>query len=116
MKDWIVSTRTFCQAGAAAVLAAALTVPAGAAEDFKPSWERVGDGILLSVVPPSNIPPINKPEFVSADEADNFLCDTEPVLGVYDGQVARAYSLWLLDRHEVVNDSTPGFGPIAVTW
>jgi hypothetical protein len=38
------------------------------------------------------------------------------VLGVFDGQVAKAYSIWLLDRHEVVNDSLPHLGPIAVTW
>ncbi len=72
--------------------------------------------MVLTVVPPERIPPINAPEFVSAAEADCFMKDNEPVLGFFDGQVAKAYSLWLLDRHEVVNDSTPAAGPIAVTW
>ncbi len=40
----------------------------------------------------------------------------EPVLGLFDGQVAKAYSLWHLDRHEIVNDKFPGFGAVAVTW
>jgi len=39
----------------------------------------------------------------------------EPVLGVsLDGE-AKAYSLWQLDSHEIVNDSLAGTA-IAVTW
>ena len=43
------------------------------------------------------------------------MSDDEPVLGVVVGRDARAYSLWHLDRHEIVND-TIGKLPIAVTW
>jgi hypothetical protein len=78
--------------------------------------ERIGDGVLLHVLPPDQIPAIDRPEFVSAAEGNKFMAEDEPVLGVFDGQVAKAYSLWLLDAHEIVNDSTPGLGPIAVTW
>lgn len=87
-----------------------------AAQRPQPRQERVGDGILLHVLPPDRIPAIDNPQFVSADQADKFMRADEPVLGVFDGKVAKAYSLWQLDQHEIVNDSTPGHGPIAVTW
>lgn len=82
----------------------------------KPRMERLGDGFLIDVLPPDRIPAIDKPRFVPAAAAQAFMRDDEPVLGVFDGKVAKAYSLWLLDGHEIVNDSTPGYGAIAVTW
>lgn len=41
--------------------------------------------------------------------------DDEPVIGVVVDGVARAYSTWFLDHHEIVND-TFGDEPVAVTW
>jgi hypothetical protein len=87
-----------------------------AAQQAAPKEERIGDGYLIQVLQPGAIPAIVAPEFVSREEGDKFMSDREPVLGVFDGQVAKAYSLWHLDRHEVVNDATPALGPIAVTW
>ncbi|MFQ5724085.1 MAG: DUF3179 domain-containing (seleno)protein [Terriglobia bacterium] len=81
-----------------------------------PRQEHIHGGILLHVLPPDRIPAIDNPQFVTAEEAEAFMQPDEPVLGIYDGEVAKAYSLWQLDHHEIVNDSTPGFGPIAVTW
>jgi hypothetical protein len=81
-----------------------------------PRSEQIGDGILLDVLPMDRIPAVDAPRFLSAAEADKLLRDNEPVLGVFDGEVAKAYSLWQLDHHEIVNDTTPKFGPIAVTW
>ena len=78
--------------------------------------EKIGDGILHTVLPPDRIPAIDDPVFVSALEGDKFMAPDEPVLGLFDGQVAKAYSLWHLDRHEIVNDKLPGFGAVAVTW
>lgn len=78
--------------------------------------EKIGDGILHTVLPPDRIPAIDDPVFVSAQEGDKFMAPDEPVLGLFDGQVAKAYSLWHLDRHEIVNDKFPGFGAVAVTW
>lgn len=60
------------------------------------------------------IPAIDDPRFVRASEA-SFMQDDEPVLGVFDGKTAKAYSLWLLDHHEIVNDRL-GDTPIAATW
>ncbi len=78
--------------------------------------KQVGDGILMHILEPDAIPAIDDPQFVSAKEAKAFMHANEPVLGLFDGKVAKAYSLWHLDRHEIVNDSLPGLGPVAVTW
>ncbi len=69
---------------------------------------------LHIVLAPDDIPSIDDPRFVRAAVAD-FLEDDEPILGVFDGRVAKAYSLWHLDHHEIVND-TLGDEPIAATW
>ncbi|MCH8946100.1 MAG: DUF3179 domain-containing protein [Acidobacteria bacterium] len=82
----------------------------------EPKQEQVGDGILMHILEPDAIPAIDDPQFVSAKEAKAFMHPDEPVLGLFDGKVAKAYSLWHLDRHEIVNDSLPGLGPVAVTW
>ena len=58
---------------------------------------------------------IDRPKLISASEADEILYEDEPVLGVeYEGE-ARAYPLWYLEAHEIVNDSL-GDLPIAATW
>ncbi len=79
--------------------------------------ERIADGVMVSILPPDAIPALTKPVFLPRTEADRLMCDDEPVLGLVDpvtGQ-AKAYSLWHLDRHEIVNDQLGG-KPIAVTW
>ena len=50
------------------------------------------------------IPAIDDPVFVSTSEADSFLYPDEMVIGVLAGGEARAYSIWHLDFHEIVND------------
>ncbi len=79
--------------------------------------ERIGDGTMVTVLPPDAIPALTRPVFLSRAEAESLMHDDEPVLGLVDpvtGQ-ARAYSLWHLERHEIVNDRLGG-KPIAVTW
>jgi len=68
------------------------------------------------VLPPDRIPAIDDPVFVSAEEAAEWMLDDELVMGVIgpDGE-ARAYSVWQLDHHEIVNDRI-GDVPIAVIW
>ena len=73
-----------------------------------------GDPVRV-VLRPDGIPAILKPVFMTAAEADAVYLPDEPVLGVAVGGEARAYSLWLLDRHEIVND-TVGGRAIAATW
>lgn len=69
---------------------------------------------VYSLLGPDRISAIDAPRMVAAGEAD-FMADEELVLGVTDGGETRAYSLWHLDRHEIVNDELGG-DPIAATW
>lgn len=68
------------------------------------------DEIFWGGVPRDGIPPIHKPKFVAANEAD-FVRDKDRVLGVVHNGIAKAYPIRILDRHEVVNDH---FGDQAV--
>jgi hypothetical protein len=56
-----------------------------------------------------------EPEFLSGDEADAQMSPDEMIMGILVDGEARAYSLWHLDAHEIVNDSIAGI-PIAATW
>ena len=73
----------------------------GLPEDFK------------QILPRGRIPAVFEPEFVTAEEAE--IDDEAWVLGVVIDGDARAYSLNLLNRHEVVNDHVGG-APIAAVW
>lgn len=70
---------------------------------------------VITVLPKDAIPSIDRPEFLSVAEADRDMRDEEPVLGVRRGEIARAYSLWQLNHHEIVNDQV-GDLPLAITW
>jgi hypothetical protein len=70
---------------------------------------------IVTLLSPDAIPSIDDPQFYSGDEADAEYGPTELVLGVEQGGEAKAYSISLLSRHEIVNDSIGG-KPIAVTW
>jgi len=70
---------------------------------------------MYTVLPPDAIPAILEPVFLSGAEADSQMSSDEMVLGILLDGEARAYSLWQLDAHEIVNDSL-GSLPIAPTW
>lgn len=70
---------------------------------------------MVTILPPDRIPAIRNPEFVSAIEAERWMVPDEPVIGVEINGEARAYSTFMLSRHEIVNDIVGG-RPIAVTW
>lgn len=70
---------------------------------------------VITVLRKDAIPAIDRPEFTSVQEADRSFRDDEPVLGVRRGTVARAYSLWQLNHHEIVNDQV-GDLSLAITW
>ncbi len=80
-----------------------------------PRLESLEGSPVSALLPPDAIPAIDIPQFVSASEASVFMKDDEPVLGVMHDGIAKAYSLWHLDRHEIVNDVFEG-RPIGVTW
>lgn len=96
-------------AGAAIALAVACSAPAPPRdlEDLKQL-----DG-FLTLVNRGDIPAVDEPVFMRAAAAD--IADDAWVIGVYDGGTAKAYSLNLLNEHEVVNDELDG-APIATTW
>ena len=80
-----------------------------------PPSEDIDGSPMYKVLAKDTIPAIYAPEFVSGAEADAQMVPHEPILGVFDGINARAYSIWQLDHHEVVDD-TLGSVPIAATW
>ena len=87
----------------------AVSSPASAEPTAEPEYE------IVTLLPPDAIPAISDPSFVSAEEADDQYEHDELVLGVEIDGDARAYSIPLLSRHEIVNDVVGG-KPIAVTW
>jgi hypothetical protein len=70
---------------------------------------------MYTVLPPGGIPAITEPEFVTGTEARSQMSIEEPVLGMVIDGGARAYSLWQLDAHEIVNDTIAGTA-VAATW
>jgi len=65
------------------------------------------------ILPRGQIAAVFEQEFVSADEAE--ISDDAWVLGVVVEGIAKAYSLNLLNRHEVVNDRSGGTA-FAAVW
>ncbi len=94
---WVPVASAIAAIGGAGLLMAADTPPPG----------------VEQLLPRGQIAAIFEPEFVPAAEAD--IADDAWVLGVViDGQ-ARAYSLNLLNSHEVVNDAIGGRS-FAAVW
>ena len=77
------------------------------------STRDYSDDRILTVLPYDAIPAILNPEFVSANKAK--LANNSPVIGVDFNGESRAYSIHLLNRHEIVNDEVGGV-KIATTW
>lgn len=67
-----------------------------------------------TLLPPDAIRAIDTPQFVPAGQA-GFMRAEEPVVGLLIDGVAKAYSTWYLDHHEIVNDTIAG-SAVAVTW
>lgn len=94
---------------------AALLLLAPACRAEPPSARRSTDAPppgVEQILPRGGIPAVFEPQFVSAVEAD--LPGDAWVLGVVVEGVAKAYSLNLLNRHEVVNDRSGGTAYAAV--
>jgi hypothetical protein len=73
------------------------------------------DDAIVQVIGEDEIVAIDEPVFVPAPEAAAFMSPEEPVVGIEAGGQTRAYSLWFLDRHEIVNDRA-GELPVVVAW
>ncbi len=80
------------------------------------SLRTIDTSEILSGGPPRDgIPSIDDPQFISPDEAAEWLADNEPVIFLERGGDARAYPLQILTWHEIVND-TVGDVPVVVTF
>jgi len=79
-----------------------------------PRVEKIDGDRVHTILQRDAIRSIDQPQFVRASEA-SFMRDDEPVVGVVQNGVAKAYSTWHLDHHEIVNDQIGG-KPVAVTW
>ncbi len=101
-----------CSSCLAAILALACGVlaPSGMAIAEEPSDLPEA---FEQVIPRGRIASIDGPVFVDAAEAE--LPDDAWVLGVAARGAAKAYSLNLLNRHEIVNDRI-GDLPVAAVW
>ncbi len=60
------------------------------------------------------IPAIDRPQFITAEEAE-FLDGEDEVLGLVRAGAARAYPIKIMNWHEIVNDQING-EPIAITY
>jgi len=65
--------------------------------------------------PPDGIPSIDSPKFISANDGDKFLADSDKVVGININGDIRAYPLQILVWHEIVNDNVGGI-PVAITY
>jgi len=79
-----------------------------------PNVSQIDGDRVHTLLRPDAIPSIDDPKFVPATQA-SFMRDDEPVVGIVRNGVAKAYSTWHLDHHEIVNDEVGGKF-IAVTW
>jgi hypothetical protein len=70
---------------------------------------------LVTLLGYNSIPAILDPSFVPATEAAAWMRPDEKVLGLSVNGDNRAYSIGLLSRHEIVNDTVGGV-PVALTW
>lgn len=71
------------------------------------------DDAIRTLLPFDAIPAIIDPQFVPANDAK--LDADAPVIGVAFNDESHAYSLYLLNGHEIVNDVVGGL-KIATTW
>lgn len=87
------------------VSALALLSSTGCAQSKPSDFEQL--------LPRGRIAAISQPTYVSADDAE--IGDDSPVLGIVIDEVPIAFSLNLLNQHEVVNDSV-GETNFAAVW
>ncbi|MFN4337082.1 MAG: DUF3179 domain-containing protein [Candidatus Nitrosocaldus sp.] len=84
-------------------------------KDSRPRSTVPLDQIVSGGPPRDGIPSIDRPRFLSVQEADRFLQNSDIVIGLDINGDIRAYPLQILVWHEIVNDNVGGV-PIAVTY
>jgi hypothetical protein len=94
-------------------------------ESINPVYTLVGEEENRNIVPPElivnggpppdGIPSIDNPKFIQIQKAEEFLEDSDLVVGLNINGDIRAYPLQILVWHEIVNDKV-GNTPVAVTY
>ena len=92
------------------ILILLLTITACASAEDQTDYS---DDEIRTLLPFDAIPAITEPQFVSAGAAK--LDPDAPVIGVTFNDESHAYSLYLLNGHEIVNDVVGGLN-VATTW
>jgi hypothetical protein len=92
-----------------------LTVASALSQRPEPKKTEIQGHTMYTLLKPGDIPAIFEPEFISVKEAESTYFADEPLLVVVRGDVARGYSTWHLDQHEIVNEQINGKA-ITVTW
>ena len=87
--------------------------PTPASESTSPAPPRDLD--IVTLLDFDAIKAIDNPEFLSPEEVGDTYPPNEKVIGVSIDGDNRAYSVPMLSRHEIVNDTVGGV-KIAVTW
>ena len=93
--------------------AATTIAPTPASEPTSPVAPRDLD--IVTLLEFDAIKAIDNPEFLSPEEVGDTYPPNEKVIGVSIDGDSRAYSVPMLSRHEIVNDTVGGV-KIAVTW
>ena len=89
--------------------------PAPASEPTSPAAPAPRDLDIVTLLDFDAIKAIDNPEFLSPEEVGDTYPPNEKVIGVSIDGDSRAYSVPMLSRHEIVNDTVGGV-KIAVTW
>ncbi len=93
-------------------------IPRAAEREFSTDFSRSTvpfDSIISGGPPKDGIPAIDSPSFLSPQEADKWIEDSEPVLLLRYRGAVRVYPLQILMFHEIVNDRIDGRS-VAVTY
>ena len=80
-----------------------------------PDFILEDDYEIVTLLPYDAIPAIDDPQYYDVEEADREYDPDELVIGIDFNGEARAYSVPLLSRHEIVNDTVGGV-KLSVTW
>ncbi len=94
------------------------SLPLGVRYEFNTDWSKHSvpyEEILSGGPPKDGIPAIDRPQFVSVDEADAWLKPQEPVILFELNGEARVYPIQILIWHEIVNDVVGG-EPVVITF
>ena len=94
---------------------AATTIPPTPASEPTSPAASPRDLDIVTLLEFDAIKAIDDPEFLSPEEVGDTYPPNEKVIGVSIDGDSRAYSVPMLSRHEIVNDTVGGV-KIAVTW